>query len=421
MELIARLKLLANGALQEQELTASQTSSGSSSGPTHFTVPTCFTPQKIVAPRDRHRNASPGKDFLSGGIQISPLPSGGSFRLLKVLQTNICEFDCFYCEHRASRDVPRTYVSPDEMAGTFIQLHRKGLVDGLFLSSGITQRIDAMQERMVQTAEILRTRYHFDGYVHLKILPGTSRAAVERTIQLANRVSLNLEAPTPEHLMFLSRKKDFQDGILTRMRWINQLKQEFPQSIPAGQITQFVVGAAGETDYHLLKTTQHLYREMGVRRAYFSAFTPVSGTPLDHLPPTRLLRQHRLYQADWLIRFYGFRFEEIPLTPEGNLMLRVDPKSAWALSHPEEFPLEVNKASYDQLIRVPGIGPTSARRIVHARLQGTLRNPEGLRTLGVFRRAFPYLLLMGKQVATENAGKKFKKEGLISQLAFWTS
>lgn len=317
--------------------------------------------------------------------------------MLKVLQTNICEFDCFYCEHRASRDVPRTYVSPDELARTFMTLNRKGLVDGLFLSSGITKRIDVMQERMVQTVEILRTKYKFKGYVHLKILPGASQAAVERTMQLANRVSLNLEAPTPKHLLHLSRKKDFLDGMLTRMVWVKRLQQEHPNLIPAGQITQFVVGAAGETDHDILSATHQLYRQIGLRRAYFSAFTPIADTPLDHLPPTPLLRQNRLYQADWLLRFYGFKLEEIPLTPEGNLIQEVDPKTAWAQAHPEWFPLELSTASYEELIRVPGIGPTSAKRIVETRHTSVITDPREFAHLGmVVKRAAPFILYRGR-------------------------
>lgn len=387
MDTLTKLEILTDGAAKEEEPQAQAVSA----------APGCFSPQRITDPRSRHRNpAGPGR-FLPGGIQTSALPGGGSTRLLKVLQTNICEFDCFYCEHRASRDVPRTYVSPEEMARTFMMLHRKKLVDGLFLSSGITRKVDTMQERMVQTAEILRGRYAFKGYIHLKILPGASHAAVELSAQLADRLSLNLEAPTPQHLSRLSQRKDFLDAMLTRMAWVQRLQQDRPALIPAGQITQFVVGAAGETDGHILKASDHLYRRMGLRRAYYSAFSPVPDTPLDALRPTPLLRQHRLYQADWLLRFYGFQLDEVPLAPDGNLVLEVDPKTAWALSHPERFPLEIQKAPYEALIRVPGIGPLSAKKILQARRDHILRDPKDLKQLGVpGKRALPFLLLNGR-------------------------
>ena len=397
MDLMAKLKILGEGAAQEQELSAHQISVERQNPSTESGLPSCFTPQPMTQPRERHRNPGSDNRFLPGGIHTSPLRGGGSIRLLKVLQTNICEFDCFYCEHRASRDVPRIYVSPDELARTFMTLNRKGLVDGLFLSSGITKRIDVMQERMVQTVEILRTKYKFKGYVHLKILPGASQAAVERTLQLANRVSLNLEAPTPKHLLHLSRKKDFLDGILTRMVWVKRLQQEHPNLIPAGQITQFVVGAAGETDHDILSATHQLYRQIGLRRAYFSAFSPIPDTPLDHLLPTPLMRQNRLYQADWLLRFYGFKLEEIPLTPEGNLIQEVDPKTAWAQAHPEWFPLEMNTASYEELIRVPGIGPISAKRITELRRTSVITDPREFTHLGmVVKRAAPFVLYHGR-------------------------
>jgi len=314
-----------------------------------------------------------------------------------VLQTNVCEFDCFYCEHRASRDVPRTYVSPDELARTFMQLHRARLVDGLFLSSGITKKVDTMQERIVQTAEILRRRYRFKGYIHLKIMPGSSPAAVERTVQLADRVSLNLEAPTPKHLSRLSSKKEFLDGILTRMVWINRMTQEQPGLARAGQITQFVVGAAGESDRDLLQTTARLYREIKLRRAYFSAFSPIPDTPLDGVPPAPLLRQHRLYQADWLLRFYGFSVDELAFDEQSHLPLAADPKLAWALRHPEFFPLELSTAPAEMLLRVPGIGLLSAKRIVEIRRTMAITDLKHLTRLGVVaRRAAPFLLIGGR-------------------------
>jgi putative DNA modification/repair radical SAM protein len=400
MDTLQKLEILGEGAAQEHELAAGQSAPA---------APGCFTPQRmnhlLGDPRTRHHNPSPSqsfgvknaKRFLPGGIHVSAVGGGRTVKLLKVLQTNVCEFDCFYCEHRASRDVPRTYVSPDELAKTFMQLHRARLVDGLFLSSGITKKVDTMQERIVQTAELLRGRYRFRGYIHLKIMPGSSLAAVERTVQLADRVSLNLEAPTPKHLSRLSAKKDFLDGILTRMVWINRLTEQQPGLARAGQITQFVVGAAGESDLDLLQTTDRLYREIKLRRAYFSAFSPIPDTPLDHVPPAPLLRQHRLYQADWLLRFYGFSVGELAFDEQGHLPLAADPKLAWALRHPEFFPLELSTAPVEMLLRVPGIGLLSAKRIVEARRTTAITDLRQLTRLGVVaKRAAPFLLLGGR-------------------------
>ena len=405
MDTIQKLHILADGAAQEHELAAGQSAPG------------CFTPHKITDPRERHRNPTVhGKDrFLPGGIHVSQVGGGKRVKLLKVLQTNICEFDCFYCEHRASRDVPRTYVSPEELAKTFMQLHQRRLVDGLFLSSGITKKVDTMQERMVQTAELLRTKHHFKGYIHLKIMPGASLSAVERTMQLADRVSLNLEAPTPQYLAKLSAKKNFLDGILTRMVWVKRVQEQQPGLVRAGQITQFVVGAAGESDQEVLATTSRLYEQVGLRRAYFSAFSPVPGTPLDHLSPTPLLRQHRLYQADWLLRFYGFSMPELVFDERGHLPLAADPKLAWAIRHPEYFPLDVRQAAPEQLLRVPGIGPLSARRIVELRRTSVITDVRQLKGLGVvMKRATPFLLLDGRAL------ERFTPLVRPTQLDLWT-
>jgi putative DNA modification/repair radical SAM protein len=401
-----KLTILGEGAVQEQELAAGQP------------VPACFTPPRMTDPYQHHRNPvlKGAERFLPGGIHTSPIGGGKTVRLLKVLQTNICEFDCFYCEHRASRDVPRTYVSPEELARTFMMLHRKRLVDGLFLSSGITRKADTMQERMVQTAEILRRRYRFKGYLHLKMMPGSSQAAVERTVELADRVSLNLEAPTPHHLSRLSAKKNFLD-LLTHIVWVKRIQELHPDWNRAGQITQFVVGAAGETDRELLSATERLYKEIGLRRAYFSAFGPVPDTPIAHLGPTPLLRQHRLYQADWLMRFYGFSPAELAFNEQDHLPLETDPKMAWAGRHPEFFPLDIKTAPYERLIRVPGIGPVSAKRIVELRRTLTLTDARQLIRLGVVvKRAAPFLLLRGRSLVPISSQTRNKS----TQLNLWS-
>jgi putative DNA modification/repair radical SAM protein len=356
----------------------------------------------VCAPTEvgRARVHHPQRAKWLGGISYCTLPGGRRMPLLKTLFTNVCEYDCAYCEHRVQRDVPRVSFRPDELAALFMDLLRRRKVEGLFLTSGVTRRVNTVMDRMIDTAEILRKKYGYQGYLHLKILPGADPAHVERGLQLASRVSMNLEAPSAERLGALSSVKRFNE-ILERMAWIRRMQQAHSGKIPSGQITQFVVGPAGECDQEILLTSDYLYRKLDVRRAYYSAFHPVSDTPLEGCAPTPLLREHRLYQADWLLRFYGFSAGEIPFDGEGNLPRAEDPKMAWALRHPEWFPVEVLRADYETLLRVPGIGPVSARRIVERRREG-FRDAKDLQRLGaVMKRAAPYLLLHGKPLAEQ--------------------
>jgi predicted DNA-binding helix-hairpin-helix protein len=253
-------------------------------------------------------------------------------------------------------------------------------------------------ESMVNTVEILRHKYEYKGYIHLKILPGASFDCVEAGCRLASRVSVNMEAPTAQHLAKLSSKKDIYNGILEPMKWVKQLIATNERLVPSGQTTQFVVGAAGETDRDLLHTTEALYREISLRRAYFSAFQPVARTRLEGLRPTPPIREHRLYQTDWLLRVYGFSPQEVELAlnETGNLPLRKDPKLTIAEKQPWLFPLDINKASYDELLRVPGIGPVSAQRIVEVRKDRSIFSMEQLRKMGVVtQRAAPYIWFKG--------------------------
>ncbi|MBI5197425.1 MAG: radical SAM protein, partial [Nitrospirae bacterium] len=252
----------------------------------------------------RARVYQPDRSKQLGGISHCTLSGGRRMPILKTLFTNVCEFDCAYCEHRAQRDIPRVSFRPEELASLTIDLIRRKRIEGLFLSSGITRRVNTVMDRMIAAVEILRKKYAFTGYIHMKILPGADRAHVEQALRLASRVSLNLEAPSGLRLGTLSREKQFE-ALIERMTWIRQIQQEHPDKIPAGQITQFVVGPAGETDREILAASDRLYRELDVRRAYYSAFHPIPDTPLDRRPPTPLLRERRLYQADWLLRFYG--------------------------------------------------------------------------------------------------------------------
>ena len=331
-------------------------------------------------------------------IYKAALPNGGLVCLFKVLLTNTCINDCGYCVNQIGRDVPRCTFQPEELAKLFMEMHRKRLVQGLFLSSGIGKDASRTMEQMVNTVEILRHTYEYKGYIHLKILPGASFDCIEAGCKLADRVSVNIEAPTVRHLAKLSRKKDLYNGILERMRWVKQLTDKNEAIVPSGQTTQFVVGAAGETDRDILHATEALYGEVGLRRAYFSAFSPVRNSRLEELRPTPPIREHRLYQVDWLFRVYGFSPGEIELTlnTEGNLPLKRDPKLTIAQKQPWLFPVDVNKATYQELIRVPGIGPVSAGRIVEARRDHSINAVQQLKKMRVAtNRAVPYIWFKG--------------------------
>ena len=331
-------------------------------------------------------------------IHRAALPGGGSVCLFKVLLTNVCVNDCAYCVNQIGRDVRRRSFQPEELAKVFMELHRRKLVRGLFLSSGIGQNPSQTMESMVKTVEILRYRYEFKGYIHLKILPGASLDCVAEGCKLASRVSINMEAPTPRHLAKLSSRKDLADGIVDRMRWVKKLITTGEGLVPSGQTTQFVVGAAGETDQDILHTTEALYNEIDLKRVYFSAFRPVRNSRLEGVRPAPPLRQHRLYQADWLFRVYGFSPQELELAVDNgaNLRLNRDPKLVIAQKQPWLFPVDVNTASYNELLRVPGIGPVSASRIVDARREHSIFSLQQLRKMGVAtRRAVPFIWFQG--------------------------
>jgi putative DNA modification/repair radical SAM protein len=339
------------------------------------------------------------RDDLGRWIYPTALPDGQRVRVLKVLLTNVCDKNCYYCGIRASRDVPRESFAPDELARAFDRLNRADLVDGLFLSSGMCAGADHTMERMIAAVELVRFKYNFSGYIHLKMLPGASEAHIERALQLAHRVSVNLEAPNAERLDVIAPRKVFYEELARPMRIAKRLIDESGGRLaPAGQTTQFVVGAAGEPDQEILSTTARLYREVDLRRAYFSAFQPVRGTPFDGREPTPAWREHRLYQADWLLRFYGFGFDDLVFDADGNLPRTADPKLMYAHAHPELFPVEVNRASREELLRVPGLGPRSVNRILNWRRQGALRELSDLNKAGaVAGRAATYVLLDGKR------------------------
>lgn len=332
------------------------------------------------------------------GLWIYPaaLPSGQRVPMLKVLQASGCERACLYCAERLGGQSPAVTLLPDELARTFVELHQQRRAFGLFLSSAIRGGAVATMDRMLATAELLRGRYRFRGYVHLKIIPGSRPDQVERAMALATRLSVNMEAPTAAHLRRIAPGKQFDRQILAPMRQIARAEADglFARS---GQTTQLVVGAAGESDRQIAGAAEWMYRELKLARVYYSSLQPVAGTALADQPPVPFMREHRLYQVDFLLRSYGFALEEIDFDDRGALPLDLDPKSAWARRHPEHFPVEINTAPISELLRVPGVGPRSARRIAGVRCKERLRSVEALGALGVsWRIAAPFVLLDGK-------------------------
>ncbi len=338
------------------------------------------------------------------GLWIYPtaLPSGARVPMLKVLQDAGCERGCTYCAQRhGGVDGGAMSLAPGELARQFDQLQRAGKVFGLFLSSAIRGGPVKSMDRLLATAEILRRRHRFRGYLHLKILPGSEPAQVDRAMHLATRVSVNLELPTAGHLARVAPAKKFRRHLLEPMLQVAHAERE-GRYARSGQTTQFVVGAASESDHDIVKAASWLYGRLKLARVYYSGFQPLEGTPLAHRPAVPFMREHRLYQADFLLRKYGFSLDEIPFNPQRHLSLEEDPKTAWARANPQFFPVEVNRASPEELMRVPGIGPTSADRLVKMRLASRLRSTGALRAAGAnWRVAAPYMLLDGRRAAAQ--------------------
>lgn len=333
------------------------------------------------------------------------LPNGQKIRLLKTLLTSACERDCYYCPFRAGRDFHRNTFKLEEFAHLFMQLAHKRIAQGIFLSSGIAGGSIQTQDRLIDTAEILRLKLGFRGYIHLKIMPGAERAQVERAMQLADRVSINLEAPNDSRLAQLAPHKQFSKELLRPLKWVQEIRQTQPAHHAwkgrwPSSVTQFVAGGAGESDLELLATTNYLYHRLGLRRTYFSPFHPIVDTPLENQLPTPVIREQRLYQASFLLRDYGFDLEELPFEADGRLPVQTDPKLAWAQKNLSENPIEINRADRQILMRVPGIGAKGAETILRIRRQTKIRDTSALKKLGVLgERAAPFLLFDGKRMA----------------------
>jgi predicted DNA-binding helix-hairpin-helix protein len=335
------------------------------------------------------------RDALDRWIYPAIRPDGQRIRMLKVLQSNVCENNCAYCAFRRDRDVPRSAFRPDELAALFDGLVRQRRAEGLFLSSGICDNPVRSAERMLATVELVRKRYGFGGYIHLKVLPGSDLGSIEQSVRLATRVSVNLEAPNQERIHALSHDKSFDD-LMRCLVATDQARRQAGRQVSMS--TQFVVGASGESDQELLQTSDQLYRDLNLARAYYSSFQPIVHTPLEGREASPPLREHRLYQADFLLRQYGFGLKELVFDAAGNLLKEGDPKQVWAQSHPEFFPIEINRAETRELVRIPGIGPKSAAKIVARRRQGRLCSLDhaGLRG-DLARRAAPFVLLDGRR------------------------
>ncbi len=326
-------------------------------------------------------------------------PQRGKIPIMRTMQTSACEKNCHYCPFQAGRDYRRVAFQPTELASAFDQMQRKKLVDGLFLSSGIIGGGVKAMEPMLDTVEIIRRTYEYRGYIHLKIMPGAETAQIERAARLADRLSINLEGANPERLPRLAPKKDFLQELLPPLYWLRRNQSRLEPWVKRPSLTtQFVVGPAGESDRELLTTSHTLYTEANLSRAYYSAFNPIRGTRFEHLPRTAARREQRLYQADWLLRFYDFALADLPFDGQGNLPLEQDPKRLWAETHLRERPVEINQADRADLLRVPGIGPKTAEAILTARRIGRLTDWQALTHLGVqTKRAAPFILLNGRQ------------------------
>ena len=372
----------------------------------------------------RHRAGKVGS-AVSYGCCHTFTADGRCVSLLKVLLSNACAYDCAYCVNRRSNDVPRATFTPRELCELTMNFYRRNYIEGLFLSSAVLGSPDRTMELMIRTLRLLREEYRFNGYIHAKAIPGADPALVHAMGLLADRMSVNIELPSERSLNLLCPEKgrrpilgnmaQIRDGIAENRRDL-ALYRHTPRFAPAGQSTQMIVGATPESDLHILRLTQGLYRRYGLKRVFFSAYLPVVSGPNLPVPQTfqpPLLREHRLYQADWLLRFYHFDAEELLDEASPNFDPLLDPKCCWALSHPEFFPVEVDRADLETLLRVPGVGPTSARRILMARRYSALDFPQ-LKKLGVVLKRAQYFLLCGGK---RPPGLKVKWESLGPRLA----
>jgi len=378
---------------EQMELEHAEESRGSAPAQPEPAKPACFTP----------------KEKRAAFIHPAQLPNGKQVKLLKTLLSSACERDCYYCPFRAGRDFRRATFKPQEFAELFMKLYQSNMAEGIFLSSGIAAGGANTQNKILDTAEILRTKLGFRGYLHLKIMPGAEKGQVQRLMQLADRVSINLEAPNTERLAKLAPNKTFIEELFRPLKWVEEIRQSQPASQGwngrwPSTVTQFVAGGSDESDLELLTTTDWLMKNVRLKRAYFSAFHPIRDTPMENKAAVDPVREHRLYQASFLLRDYGFELEDMPFVQDGNLPLDTDPKLAWAQQNLRGKPLEINGAERRELLRIPGIGPKGAESILRARRAGKLRDLATLKKLGIVTtRVAPFILLDGRRAESQMA------------------
>jgi predicted DNA-binding helix-hairpin-helix protein len=358
-------------------------------------------------PNQVNTASQPCKYILANGhpipIHMTAAPGGKRIPLLKAMLTTACEMNCKYCAFTSNRNYRRVTFKPQELAEVFYAIHQKGWVDGIFLSTGIFGGGVHTQNQLLDTAEILRYRLKFHGYIHLKIMPGSEKDQLLQAMRLADRVSANLEAPSEPRLAKLAPRKRFQEQLLQPLQWMEDIRQNSsPQLAWDGRwpssSTQFVVGPAGESDLELISLTASLTKILRLSRTYYEAFKPVPGTPLESHPPENPVRQHRLYQASFLLRDYGFDIEDFSFSPQGNLRLELDPKRSYAQLNLKDSPVDVNTAEPDELLRIPGIGPVGVKAILKARKVRKFQDISQLKKLGILvEPAAPYIILDGRR------------------------
>ena len=373
----------------------------------------------------KNTNNGLGNAAMSG-ICHSWSADGRCISLLKILMTNYCIYDCKYCINRKDNDIERAMLTPDEIVKLTINFYRRNYIEGLFLSSGIIKSADYTMELMIAVAKKLRLEEKFNGYIHMKVIPGASRQLINEIGLYVDRVSVNIEFAENSALKLLAPDKNPTD-ISTSMGFIRKnmleniedkkLFKSTPSFIPAGQTTQMIIGASGESDYSILTRSESLYKNFDLKRVYYSGYVPVnkSGILVSADQAVPMIREHRLYQADWLLRFYNFRADEILNEKDPFVDPFLDPKTNWAIKNSHFFPIEINKASYKELLRVPGIGVTSAKRIVMTRKYSTIRY-EHLKKLGVvIKRAKYFITVNGEFLGFKKENPELIRNALMEK------
>ena len=358
------------------------------------------------------------------GVCHSWTPDGRCVSLLKLLYTNLCIYDCAYCVHRRSADVPRVSFRVDEIVALTMDFYRRNYIEGLFLSSGVARNADFTMERLVAVARTLRERERYGGYLHLKIVPGASPELIARAGRYADRLSANLELTSQGELDRVApgKRVDETEGVMGAIRgrhdeaaWERRQRRRAPRFAPAGQSTQLVVGATDAADSQILRVTSRLYERYALRRTYYSAYSPIpsAGAGLPGAPPP-LLREHRLYQADWLLRCYGFQVDELFSQRRENLPLDHDPKLAWALRNRERFPIDVNRAAKEDLLRIPGIGVRNVQRILSIRRQHRVTMDDLRKLRAAVRRAAPFVITADQNPALRHLDDQRLLDGVTA-------